>query len=368
MSLTPPENCDSNAFDGGLLHAARRDGREAVYTVTMMPTASNPATELDALRALLAASELRAAKAESRVLDLDAQIAHMKLMIAKLQRAEHGRSSERGSKLIDQMELQLADLVETAIAAKTAVALAAPTPEPDAAPAPQKPARRALPACLPRERVVQPAASACPCCGGHLRKLGEDITETLEHVPAQWKVIQHVREKFSCRSCEKITQAPAPSHPIARGRAGPQLLAHVLFSKYRAHLPLNRQSDMYAAEGIDLDVSTLADWVGACAATLKPLVNEIEKHVLTAERLHIDDTYPSGQHHSYPQASGGFCGRRAGGLPIPREQLADATGRMVGEAGKDVGEPGTRVDAVEFAGLCRAPNYAECFCFPQVSC
>ena len=290
MSRTPLENCDSNAFDGGLLHAARRDGREAVYTVTMTPTASNPATELDALRALLAASELRAVKAESRVLDLDAQIAHMKLMIAKLQRAEHGRSSERGSKLIDQMELQLADLVETATAAKTAAALAAPTPEPDAAPAPQKPARRALPARLPRERVVQPAASACPCCGGHLRKLGEDITETLEHVPAQWKVIQHVRETFSCRSCEKITQAPAPSHPIARGRAGPQLLAHVLFSKYRAHLPLNRQSDMYAAEGIDLDVSTLADWVGACAATLKPLVDEIEKHVLAAERLHIDDT------------------------------------------------------------------------------
>jgi len=120
--------------------------------------------------------------------------------------------------------------------------------------------------------------------------LGEDITETLEHVPAQWKVIQHVREKFSCRKCEAITQAPAPSHPIARGRAGPQLLAQVLFAKYRAHLPLNRQSDIYANEGVELDTSTLADWVGACAATLMPLVDEIRKHVLASERIHADDS------------------------------------------------------------------------------
>jgi transposase len=123
-----------------------------------------------------------------------------------------------------------------------------------------------------------------------LRKLGEDITETLELVPAQWKVIQHVREKFSCRRCEAITQAPAPSHPIARGRAGPQLLAQVLFAKYRAHLPLNRQSDIYANEGVDLDTSTLADWVGACAATLMPLVDQIRDHVFAAERIHADDT------------------------------------------------------------------------------
>lgn len=131
-----------------------------------------------------------------------------------------------------------------------------------------------------------------------MRKLGEDITETLEHVPAQWKVIQHVREKFSCRKCESITQSPAPSHPIARGRAGPQLLAQVLFAKYRAHLPLNRQSDIYANEGVDLDVSTLADWVGACAATLMPLVEEIRKHVFAVHaehgsamrRIHADDT------------------------------------------------------------------------------
>jgi transposase len=137
---------------------------------------------------------------------------------------------------------------------------------------------------------VLPSPSACPCCGGRLRKLGEDVTETLERIPAQWKVIQHVREKWTCRTCEQIAQPPAPSHPIARGRAGPQLLAEVLFGKYGAHLPLNRQSQIFAREGIDLDVSTLADWVGACAATLMPLRDAIEAHAHAAERLHVDDT------------------------------------------------------------------------------
>jgi len=154
----------------------------------------------------------------------------------------------------------------------------------------QKPARRPLPSHLPRDRVVHAGPQDCPDCGGRLRKLGEDVTETLEHVPATWKVIQHVREKFTCRKCERICQAPAPNHPIARGRAGPQLLAQVLFNKYRAHLPLNRQRDIYAADGVKFDTSTLADWVGACAATLMPLVDAIERHVMAGERIHIDDT------------------------------------------------------------------------------
>jgi transposase len=152
------------------------------------------------------------------------------------------------------------------------------------------PARRPLPADLPRERIVYPVPAACPCCGGVLHKIGEDVTESLELVPRHWKVIQHVREKFSCRSCESITQPPAPSHPIARGRAGPGLLAHVLWSKYCQHLPLNRQSAAYAREGIELDVSTLADWVGACAFTLMPMVEAIRAHVFAAERIHADDT------------------------------------------------------------------------------
>ena len=116
------------------------------------------------------------------------------------------------------------------------------------------------------------------------------MTETLELIPRQWKVIQHVREKFSCRACEAISQPPAPWHPIARGRAGPKLLAHILFAKYGLHLPLNRQSDVYQREGIELEVSTLADWVGAAAATLMPVVEMIQSHVFAAERIHADDT------------------------------------------------------------------------------
>jgi transposase len=239
-------------------------------------------------------AEARATGLEGEVRNRTAEIEALKLTIAKLQRNRFGASSERGKKLLDQLELQLAELEESVAEDNAAADVATPCATATSNKAEdkqhQKPARRPLPSHLPRERVVHPSPSACPCCGGSLRKLGEDITETLEHVPAQWKVIQHVREKFSCRKCEAITQAPAPSHPIARGRAGPQLLAQVLFAKYRAHLPLNRQSDIYANEGVDLDTSTLADWVGACAATLMPLVDEIRKHVFAADRIHADDT------------------------------------------------------------------------------
>ena len=215
------------------------------------------------------------------------EIEALKLTIAKMRRDKFGASSERGAKLLDQLELQLAELEEGMAADKAAATVTADKAEDEQH---RKPARRPLPSHLPRERVVHAGPTTCPGCGGNLRKLGEDITETLEHVPAQWKVIQHVREKFACRTCQGITQTPAPSHPIARGRAGPQLLAQVLFAKYRAHLPLNRQSDIYANEGIDLDVSTLADWVGACAATLMPLVDATAEHVFAPERIHADDT------------------------------------------------------------------------------
>jgi transposase len=123
-----------------------------------------------------------------------------------------------------------------------------------------------------------------------VRKLGEDVTETLECVPRRWKVVEHVREKVSCRCCEAISQPPAPSHPITRGRAGPHLLALVLAAKYGQHLPLTRQSTIYAREGVEIDVSTLADWVGAAAASLMPLVEAIRAHVFAAERIHADDT------------------------------------------------------------------------------
>jgi transposase len=155
----------------------------------------------------------------------------------------------------------------------------------------KRPSRKPFPEHLPRERVVIPAPESCPCCGSRkLSKLGEDITETLEVIPRQWKVIQTVREKFSCRECETITQPPAPFHVTQRGFAGPNLLAMILFEKFAQHQPLNRQSERYRREGIDLSVSTLADQVGACTAVLTPLHGLIEAHVLAAERLHGDDT------------------------------------------------------------------------------
>jgi transposase len=155
----------------------------------------------------------------------------------------------------------------------------------------KRPSRKPFPAHLPRERVVLPGPTACACCGStRLFKLGEDVTETLEVVPRQWKVVQHVREKFTCRDCEKISQVPAPFHVLPRGFAGPSLLAMILFEKYGQHQPLNRQSERYAHEGVDLSVSTLADQVGGCAVVLQPLYDLVLAHVFAGARVHGDDT------------------------------------------------------------------------------
>jgi transposase len=242
--------------------------------------------DVETLKSMLIAERAARMAAEGEATYRALLIEKLKYTINKLRHEQFGPSSERGA-LLDQLELQLADLEEDAAQAEAAAAEKITVPSFER----RKPARRPLPEHLPRERIVYPVPSACPCCGdSRLRKIGEDVTETLELIPRQWKVIQHVREKFSCRACEAITQPPAPSHPIARGRAGPKLLAHVLFSKYGLHLPLNRQSAVYAREGIDLEVSTLADWVGAAAATLMPLVDEIQAHVFAAQRIHADDT------------------------------------------------------------------------------
>jgi transposase len=242
------------------------------------------------LKAMLLAERAARTAMQTEALARTLEIEKLKFAIARLRHERFGASSERAARLIDQLELQLTDLEETAAAGEVAAEAVAGAEVEVRGFARRKPARRPLPDHLPRERIVYPVPSACPCCGGVLHKLGEDVTESLEHVPGHWKVVQHVREKFSCRLCEAITQPPAPSHPIARGRAGPGLLAHVLFSKYGLHLPLNRQSTAYAREGIEIDVSTLADWVGAAAATLMPLVETIRAHVLAAERIHADDT------------------------------------------------------------------------------
>src|SRR5271167_1918039 len=256
--------------------------------------------DIEMLKAMLIAEHAARIEAQVKAQNAEAEararallIAQMKFTIAKLRHERFGQSSERGAAL-EQLELALADMEEDASEAEAAAQMAASAAATEKVKVQgferKKPARRPLPDHLPRERIVYPAPAACPCCGGTLRKLGEDVTETLEVVPRQWKVIQHVREKFSCRSCEAITQPPAPSHPIARGRAGPWLLAHILYAKYCLHLPLNRQSTSYAREGIELDVSTLADWVGAAAATLMPLVLLIRAYAFAAERIHADDT------------------------------------------------------------------------------
>ena len=254
--------------------------------------------DIDALKAVLFAERARAAQVEAalavakaQLSDDQALIAHQQLQIAKLRRELYGQRSERTVRLIDQMELAFEELESTAsedeIAAERAVAKTTNV----AGFTRKRPSRQPFPEHLPRERVVEPGPAACLCCGGtRLRKLGEDVTETLEVIPRQWKVIQHVREKFTCRDCEKISQAPAPFHVIARGWAGPNLLAMILFEKYGQHQPLNRQAERYAKEGVPLSLSTLADQVGACCAVLTPLLRRVEAHVFAAARLHGDDT------------------------------------------------------------------------------
>ena len=253
--------------------------------------------DVEALKALLAAAieradyaEARLATAHARESATEAMIAHLKLQIAKLRREQFGPSAERSRRLLDQMELELADLEadagEDALTAELAVSATSV-----AGFERKRPARKPFPEHLPRERVVVPAPCSCPACGGsRLSKLGEDITETLEVIPRAWKVIQTVRERFSCRDCETVTQPPAPFHVVPRGWAGPSFLAMLLFEKYGQHQPLNRQAERFAREGVPLSISTLADQVGAAAFALTPLYRLIEAHVLAADRLHGDDT------------------------------------------------------------------------------
>jgi transposase len=239
----------------------------------------------------LADARAEAANAQADLSSTEAFISHLKLEIEKLRRQLYGTRSERKARLLEQMELQLEELEAAATEDELAAEKAAARTQTVQSFQRKRPARKPFPAHVPRERVVIPAPESCPCCGSKkLSKLGEDVTETLEVIPRQWKVIQTVREKFSCRDCETITQPPAPFHVTPRGFAGPQLLAMILFEKFGQHQPLNRQSERYRREGIDLSVSTLADQVGACTTVLQPLHALIERHVLAAERLHGDDT------------------------------------------------------------------------------
>ncbi len=255
-------------------------------------------TDYEGLLAFAKATAARADEAEAKLANSNAResataalIAHLKLQIAKLKREQYGASAERTRRLLDQMELQLeeleADASEDALVADAAAEKTANVRSFERKP----PVKKPFPEHLPRERVVVPTPCSCPACGGaRLSKLGEDVTETLEVIPRAWKVIQTIREKFACRDCEKITQPPAPFHVVPRGWAGPSFLAMLLFEKYGQHQPLNRQADRFAREGVPLSISTLADQVGAATFALMPIYRRIEAHVLSAERLHGDDT------------------------------------------------------------------------------
>ena len=244
---------------------------------------------IERAKALEVAAELAVARAMASE-DM-ALIAQQKLRIAKLERQVYGQRSERSARLVEQLALAFEELeagaTEDELAAETAVARTTTV----AGFMRKRPERNTFPDHLPRERVVIDRPTACECCGGaRLRKLGEDVTRTLESTPRQWKVIETVREKFTCRDCEKITQAPAPFHVIARGWAGPSLLAMIVFEKFGQHQPLNRQAERYALEGVPIPLSTMADAVGSVCAALDPIRRLVEAHVMAAERLHGDDT------------------------------------------------------------------------------
>jgi transposase len=222
------------------------------------------------------------------------EIDNLQLLIAKLRQMHFGAKSERVERQIGQLQLRLEDLeMNRAAEEPQAAASAAPEPSEPAkeAAARRRPKREPLPAHLPREtQTVAPDHADCPECGGKLRQMGEDVSEILEFVPGHFKVIRQVRPKLSCAGCSAIVQAPAPSRPVDRGLAGPGLLAHVLVSKFAHHLPLYRQAEIYTNLGVELERSTLADWVGRAARTLDPLVVAIRRYVLSGTKVHGDDT------------------------------------------------------------------------------
>ena len=230
--------------------------------------------DIEALKALVFTQR---AELASRLAEID----RLHLIIAKLRRLQFGPRSERIDREIEQLQLQLEELQS----ASTPVEAAPPAAEEKT-----QPMRRALPEHLPRERVVHEPACTCPECGAAMRRIGEDVSEVLDYVPGRFKVIRHVRPKLACPACERIVQAQAPSRPIARSFAGPGLLAHILTGKYSDHLPLYRQAQIYAREGVELDRSTMAEWVGGCTQLMTPLAEALARYVFAAGKLHADDT------------------------------------------------------------------------------
>jgi transposase len=238
--------------------------------------------DAEALKRIIAAMAQDAIAAQT-------EIGKLRFQLARYRRAEFGRSSEKLARETDQLELAI-EALETDQAERLAAASPIVASMIEAASEAQKPARRALPDHLPREEIIHPAPCACPACGGPLRRIVDEVTETLDYVPGRFKVIRHVRPKLSCRACDTVVAAPAPDHAIARGRAGASLLAHIVVSKYDDHLPLYRQAEIFARDGVSLETSTLSGWVGATAAALAPLIDALAADVLASDTLHVDDT------------------------------------------------------------------------------
>jgi transposase len=256
-----------------------------VESAAMSITPAELPADVAALQAMVRAQEAELAAARAGIIAQRCEIEKLKARIARLLRQSYGSSSERLRGQVEQFELQLAEIDELLAETESVCADTVNT-----TPKTQKPKRRPLPPMLPRDTIDHQAPETCPACGDALRPLGEDVTEVLDYVPGSFRVVRHVRPKLSCRSCESIAQAPAPSLPIRRGRAGAGLLAHVLVSKYCDHLPLHRQAEIYARADIDLPRSTLADMVGQVARLLRPLIDALARHVMAGERVHADDT------------------------------------------------------------------------------
>jgi len=264
----------------------------------MAPAFEALPNDVAALKAALVAEREKSLKtvaelamAQAKAAEDKALIAAQKLRIAKLERQIYGQRSERAARLIERLSLGFEELAASATEDELAAEIAVAKTTTVRSFTRRAAERNTFPEHLPRERVVLDPPAACECCGGpRLRKLGEDVTRTLTMKPREWKVIETVREKFTCRDCEKVSQTPAPFHGIPRAWAGPSLLAMIVFEKFGQHQPLNRQAERYALEGVPIALSTTADAVGAVCAALDPLRRLVEAHVMAAERLHGDDT------------------------------------------------------------------------------
>jgi transposase len=258
-----------------------------------MPVSALPDLKVlpaEALRALILVQYQELVSKDEQLLSREREIEHLQLLLSKLHRMQFGRKSEKLARQIEQLELRLEELQSNRSEPEPKPSEPASFPEFSSVTT-AKPGRRALPDHLPRQtRRHDPKDTMCPQCRGELRKLGEDVSEMLEYVPASFVVIRHVRPKLSCTKCDCIVQAEAPSRPIERGAAGPGLLAHVLVSKYCDHQPLYRQSEIYARQRVELERSTLADWVGASSRLVEPLVEALRDYVMEASKLHADDT------------------------------------------------------------------------------